>query len=123
MLNLGFTEILVVLAVLVVVVGPDRLPEVVRWLGRQYGKLMRASEELRRAFVIEAEQVESDERVQVLEKRREEARERIAAARAAAEQSTAVPQPREMAVPQGEALEGSPVEVASKEEDQDEETA
>lgn len=99
MLNLGFTEILVVLAVLIIVVGPDRLPEVVRWLGRQYGKVRRASEELRQAFVIEAEQVEADERAKVLQKRREEARRRIQAARTAAETSTDVPQPREMPKP------------------------
>ena len=48
MLNLGLTEIIVVLVVAIVVVGPERLPTVVRWLGRQYGKLMRASDELPR---------------------------------------------------------------------------
>ena len=44
MLNLGLTEILVIFVVAIVVVGPERLPNVVRWLGRQYGKLMRASD-------------------------------------------------------------------------------
>ncbi len=95
MLNLGLTEIIVVLVVAIVVVGPERLPNVVRWLGRQYGKLMRASDELRRAFVIEADRAEAEARAEELQKRREEARKRIEAARASIDPST--PQPRDIA--------------------------
>ena len=74
MLNLGLTEILVIFVVAIVVVGPERLPNVVRWLGRQYGKLMRASDELRRAFVLEADRADAEARAEVLRQRREEAR-------------------------------------------------
>jgi Tat protein translocase TatB subunit len=81
-LNLGLSEILIVLVVALVIVGPDRLPTVVKWLGRQYGKLMRASDELRRAFTLEADKVEAEARAKILRQRREEARARIAAARA-----------------------------------------
>ena len=49
-LNLGFTEIMVVLVVAIVFVGPERLPTMLGWLGRQYGKIRSASEELRQAF-------------------------------------------------------------------------
>ena len=97
MLNLGLTEIAIVLVVAIVVVGPERLPTVVRWLGRQYGKLMRASEELRRAFVLEADRVDADARSNDLRRRRDEARARIDAARSAG--SLATPQPRDLAVP------------------------
>jgi Tat protein translocase TatB subunit len=97
MLNLGLTEIIVILVVAIVVVGPERLPTVVRWLGRQYGKLMRASDELRRAFVIEADRAEADARAEDLRKRREEARKRIEDARAAVNPGT--PQPRDLAGP------------------------
>ncbi|MEC9389087.1 MAG: twin-arginine translocase TatA/TatE family subunit [Myxococcota bacterium] len=97
MLNLGLTEILVILVVAIVVVGPERLPTVVRWLGRQYGKLMRASDELRRAFVIEADRAEAEARAEDLRKRREIARKRIEAARASADPTT--PQPRSIPSP------------------------
>lgn len=97
MLNLGLTEILVVFVVAIVVVGPERLPTVVRWLGRQYGKLMRASDELRRAFVLEADRADAEARAEVLRQRREEARARIEAARA--EVSGTTPQPRDLSVP------------------------
>ena len=77
MLNFGMWEILVVLTLALVVVGPERLPSMVRFLGRQYGKLMRASQELRRAFLLEADRTESQERVEELRKRREAARRRL----------------------------------------------
>jgi sec-independent protein translocase protein TatB len=72
MLNLGLGEILIFSVLALVVVGPERLPTMVRFMGRQYGKLMRASRELRRAFYMEAERVESTERREKLKKAREE---------------------------------------------------
>lgn len=84
MLNFGLTEMIVIVVLAIVVVGPDRLPEMMRFLGRQYGKLMRASEDLRRAFMIEAEKVDAEKRADELRKRREEARKRAEDARARA---------------------------------------
>ena len=78
MLNLGFSEIILIMAVALVVIGPDRLPEVLRFMGRQYGKLTRASNDLRRAFMMEAERSDIEKRAESLRKRREEARNRIA---------------------------------------------
>jgi sec-independent protein translocase protein TatB len=99
MLNLGLTEIAIVLVVAIVVVGPERLPTVVRWLGKQYGRLMRASDELRRAFVLEADRVDTKARSVDLRRRQEEARARVEAARAATPSDT--PQPRDLAFPAG----------------------
>lgn len=73
MLNLGLGEILIFSVLALVVVGPERLPTMVRFMGRQYGKLMRASRDLRRAFYMEAERVESTERRAELKRKREEA--------------------------------------------------
>ena len=98
MLNLGLTEIIVIMVVTIIVVGPERLPTVVRWVGRQYGRLMRASDDLRRAFVIEADRVDSDSRAADLRRRRDEARARIDAARASANADT--PQPRDLPFPE-----------------------
>lgn len=94
MLNLGFSEIFLIMAVALVVIGPDRLPEVLRFMGRQYGKLTRASNELRRAFMMEAERSDIEKRADALRKRREEARKRIAdqreRTRLAAQEDTSV---------------------------------
>ena len=77
MLNFGIGELLFIALIALVIVGPERLPLMVRFLGRQYGKLMRASRELRRAFVMEAERVESEIRAKEMKTKREEARERL----------------------------------------------
>jgi sec-independent protein translocase protein TatB len=98
-LNLGFTEIMLVMIVAIVVVGPDRLPILLGWLGRQYGKLRSASEELRQAFVLEADRVETDKRTEHLRHRRDEARRRIEAARAKAEEDASSPVPRQSVGP------------------------
>ncbi len=73
MLGLGLTEILLVGAVMLVVVGPDRLPQVFRTLGRIYGQIRRASDEMRRAFVLEADRQDADERFEKLQERRKAA--------------------------------------------------
>lgn len=87
MLNLGFSEIFLILVVALVVIGPDRLPEVLRFIGKQYGKLTRASNELRRAFMLEAERSDIEKRAEALRQRREEARKRIAEQRERARQA------------------------------------
>ena len=81
MLNLGFGEIAIIAALAIVVVGPDRLPEMLRFLGKQYGKVMRASNELRRAFMIEADRDDAQKRAAALRQRREQARKRAEEAR------------------------------------------
>ena len=95
MLNFGLSEFLIIALLSLVVVGPERLPTMVRFLGRQYGKLMRASRELRRAFILEADRIEAEERAEILQQRKKEALERINAQDIQDhpnEQTTSVPQ-------------------------------
>ena len=48
MFNLGFGEIIVVLLVALVVVGPDDLPKVARWMGRNLRKLREMLQDIKR---------------------------------------------------------------------------
>lgn len=88
MLSFGLWEIALVVTVALVFVGPERLPTMVRFLGRQYGKLMRASNELRRAFILEADRVDSEARAEHLKKLREESLERAQKLKAAQSDDT-----------------------------------
>lgn len=73
MLGLGWQEIALIAILAIVVVGPERLPEMLRFLGRQYGKVRRASDELRRAFMLEADRADAEKRAVELRKRRAQA--------------------------------------------------
>ena len=54
-----------------VVVGPERLPEVMRFLGRNYAKLKRATSDLRKAFQFEVDKVQIEHRAEIIRARRE----------------------------------------------------
>lgn len=72
MFSFGFGEVLVIGAILLLFVGPERLPQMMRQAGRAYGQLRRAADELRRAFVMEADRIDSALRLKDLEVRRAE---------------------------------------------------
>jgi sec-independent protein translocase protein TatB len=97
MLGLGIGEILLLVVLVIVVVGPDRLPHLIRSAGRMYGQVRRASDELRRAFVLEADRADAEERYRKLEERRKAAIE--ARERAAADTPGAVAQPSVLSEP------------------------
>ena len=62
MLSLGFGEIFVALVVLLLAVGPERLPHLLRSAGKTYGKFRNMADEMRRAFVLEADRLDEEER-------------------------------------------------------------
>jgi TatA/E family protein of Tat protein translocase len=51
MFGIGMTELLVILAIALVVLGPRKLPEIARSLGRGLAEFRRASSEMRREFL------------------------------------------------------------------------
>lgn len=56
--------------VVLVFVGPDRIPELMSTAGKYYGRFRRMSDDLRRAFNAEVARHEADRRRQELEARR-----------------------------------------------------
>lgn len=50
MFGIGFPELLVILAVALIVVGPSKLPDLARALGRGYAEFKRATDELKQTF-------------------------------------------------------------------------
>lgn len=70
MTSFGISELLVIGIVLLLFVGPERLPHVVRNIGRLYGRMRRAAEDLRRSLVLEADRLDEEERLRELKRRR-----------------------------------------------------
>lgn len=60
MLDIGLSELLIILAVALIVLGPKKLPEVARSLGRGLAQFRRASEDLRRSILVEDDYLEGD---------------------------------------------------------------
>lgn len=95
--------------VILVFVGPDRIPEMMSTAGKWYGKFRRMSDDLRRAFNTEVARVEADKRRDELDSRRREAdvrrqaereeRERAAAAGESAPVATPAAEPAPTSVP------------------------
>ena len=71
MFDLGFGEMMVIAVLVIVFIGPDGLPDLMRVLGRFYAQARRASDELRRTFNAEVARVEADRRREELKARRE----------------------------------------------------
>lgn len=72
MFNIGFSEALIIFLVALIVLGPEKLPEVGRFLGRLSIEVKRAIDELKRE--LELEEVEKDikEAKEEVEKLKEE---------------------------------------------------
>ena len=51
MFGIGFTELLVILGVALIVFGPKKLPELARSLGKSLAEFRRASTDLRQSFL------------------------------------------------------------------------
>ena len=78
MFGIGLSELVVILVVALIVLGPQRLPEVARMLGRAYGQLRRASEEFQNTIRQDLAALERQEDVNRNKAIAQEIRERCA---------------------------------------------
>ena len=60
MFGIGMTELLIILAVGLLVIGPKKLPELARSLGKGLAEFRRASTEMRREFLEVADEARID---------------------------------------------------------------
>jgi Tat protein translocase TatB subunit len=58
--GIGMTELLVILVIGLLILGPKRLPDLARSLGRGLAEFRRASTDIRREFLDAAEEVRVD---------------------------------------------------------------
>ncbi len=64
MFGIGTPELLLILVIALIVLGPKRLPEVGKQLGKALGELRRASQDLRDSIEIESRRADRPERVE-----------------------------------------------------------
>ena len=64
MFGIGTTELMVILVVALIVVGPKQLPKIARTLGKALGEFKRVSTDLHRTINLEAEREEREQRAQ-----------------------------------------------------------
>ena len=60
MFGIGMTELLVILTIGLIVIGPKKLPELARSLGKGLAEFRRASTEVRREFLSVADEAKID---------------------------------------------------------------
>jgi sec-independent protein translocase protein TatB len=55
MFGMGMTEILVILAVALIVIGPKKLPDLAKSLGRALGEFRKATTDLKESLIVDPE--------------------------------------------------------------------
>ena len=63
MFGIGMQELLLVLALALIVIGPKKLPDLARALGRGFAEFRRATEELKTSFQEEVRTAETKQRL------------------------------------------------------------
>jgi len=62
MFGIGSTELIIILIVALIVIGPAKLPEMAKSLGKALGEFRRVSTDVKRTIEMEAEQSEQKEK-------------------------------------------------------------
>jgi Tat protein translocase TatB subunit len=61
MFGIGFPELLMIMAIALIVLGPKRLPDIAKALGRGLSEFKRASDELKQTFDAEVRSHDTDQ--------------------------------------------------------------
>ncbi|MEE9519729.1 MAG: Sec-independent protein translocase protein TatB [bacterium] len=61
MFGIGMQELLIVLVIALIILGPKKLPEMARTLGRAFAELQRATQDLRSSVDFDVEEGEDEE--------------------------------------------------------------
>jgi sec-independent protein translocase protein TatB len=62
MFGIGTTELMIILVVALVVLGPKKLPQVARSLGKAFGEFKRVSTDVKRTIDVEVDRLEREDK-------------------------------------------------------------
>ena len=68
MFGIGSTELIVILIVALIIIGPAKLPEMAKSLGKALGEFRRVSTDVKRTIEMEAEQADQKSRTEQAKK-------------------------------------------------------
>ena len=60
MFNIGMSELLLILAIALIILGPKKLPDIAKALGRSLGEFRRASDEIKETIETDLNAPEGD---------------------------------------------------------------
>ena len=63
MFGIGTTEILVILLVALIVIGPSKLPEIAKTLGKAFSEFKRVTSDVKKTIDKEIEKIEAEEMI------------------------------------------------------------
>lgn len=113
MLNIGPQELLLILVVALVVVGPQRLPELSRSIGKALRSLRSAQDEMRRTVNEVLEPQAFGDATEDLRKARDEVRDALRPDRPAGKRGATAPRRPPATAPRGEATDAPHSEPSS----------
>ncbi len=93
MFGIGFSEMLIILAIALIAIGPKRLPGIARALGRGYAEFKSAMNEVQRSIVFPTADMAPDESPYVNELLAEREKEKAEKTKAEAEKKSEEPAP------------------------------
>ena len=121
MFNIGFPELLIIVAIALIVFGPNKLPELARAFGKAMREFKKATEEVKESFEAETKDLEEIKQTLTDKSLLANLAEELSHEASAAEETSAYPEPSlpsETLAPAGASAqtEGENVEKEKKEE-------
>lgn len=89
MFGIGTTELLVIIIVALLVIGPEKLPQIMRTVGKGMAEFKRMSSDVKSTLEAEVSRAEDEEKKRVAKRQKEAAAKAETAAKAEAETAAA----------------------------------
>jgi len=113
MFNIGFPELLIILAIALIVFGPNKLPELAKAFGKAMREFKKATEEIKESFEAETRNLEEFKQTLVDKSLLTNLAEELSHESPAAEETSA--HPESSLPPETPALEGASAQAERKE--------